>query len=40
MEEQIEKEKNKNIAAKHTQNFIKKLDDIITQESKDVPIEQ
>lgn len=34
------KEKNKNIAAKHTQNFIKKLDDIITQESKDVPIEQ
>ena len=34
------KEKNKNIAAKHTQNFIKKLDDIITPESKDVPIEQ
>lgn len=34
------KEKNKNIAAKHTQKFIKKLDEIITPESKDVPIEQ
>ena len=34
------KEKSKNIAAKHTQNFIIKLDGIITSESKDVPIEQ
>ena len=30
------KEKSKNIAAKHTQNFIKKLDDIIIPEGKDV----
>ena len=34
------KEKSKNIAAKHTQNFIEKLDDIITPESKDTSVEQ
>lgn len=34
------KEKSKNIAAKHTQNFIKKLDDIIKPESEDTPVEQ
>ena len=34
------KEKSKNIAAKHTQNFIKKLDSIIKPESNDTPVEQ
>lgn len=34
------KEKSKNIAAKHTQNFIKKLDDIITSSSENTSVEQ
>ena len=34
------KEKSKNIAAKHTQNFIKKLDDIITSSSENISVEQ
>ena len=34
------KEKSKNIAAGHTQNFIEKLDAIIKTESKDTPEEQ
>ena len=33
------KEKNKKIAARHTQNFIKKLDGIIKPESEDTPVE-
>ena len=34
------KEKSKNIAARHTQNFIEKLDAIIKPESEDMPVEQ
>ena len=34
------KEKNKNISAGHTQNFIKKLDAIINTESEDTAVEQ
>lgn len=34
------KEKSKNIAARHTQNFIEKLDAIIKPESEDTPVEQ
>ena len=32
------KEKSKNIAAKHTQNFIEKLDAIIKQESENIVV--
>lgn len=34
------KERNKNIAAKHTQNFIEDLDAIIKTESEDTPVDQ
>ena len=34
------KEKSKNITARHTQNFIEKLDAIIKPESEDMPVEQ